>query len=103
MDEEIVGRKRAGTIDAGEASVALAVLRYCIGKIGPAKIGRDGVVISEGVAPEAPYKAATSPTKEAPKAPAKGLPPPPPAKAPAKVAPPIKVGAKVAPAILRRR
>ncbi len=51
MEQEILARKRAKGISDAEAAVALAVLRYAIGKVG-----------KDGNPPAAPYQAAKSPT-----------------------------------------
>jgi ParB/RepB/Spo0J family partition protein len=51
MEMELLARKRGKNIAEGECAIALAVLRYAIGKID-----------KSGNAPEAPYQAAKSPT-----------------------------------------
>lgn len=58
MEAEIVARQKSKTIKPEEAAIALAVLRYAIGKTD-----------AKGNAPAAPYQAAKSPTPpKAPKA-----------------------------------
>lgn len=53
MEQEIMGRLRNKLIAEAEAKVALAVVRYAIGKVN-----------KDGNAPPPPYRAATSPTSD---------------------------------------